>query len=269
MKVIKDKAFKKTIIARKWAKHQKQKQVFRWLKILSEQRLRQKRLQKKESEIYSLFQLKKYVKAWRFVVNSQAKVGAIGEHKVSQQQTFCVKYSEFCKCVKCEHTRNKMNAIGPQNQKMLDKYLRNDKFKLPPRPIQDKVVPLSHLYVNNNSVEHLGNTLGNVTLMTFTKSDQKPALHMSNEVLTQDTRGETTFVGPQSHQNPMRINPSISHYSSNISITQHQINNLDTLNQPKIHKKIKDFGTIKANSQRGNRSAFSNYHNTSIKTNFV
>ena len=43
----------------------------------------------------------------------------IGEKKATQ--IFCVKYSDFCKCKKCEFQRNRIDNIGPENQKLLEK----------------------------------------------------------------------------------------------------------------------------------------------------
>lgn len=45
----------------------------------------------------------------------------IGEKK--QPQTFCVKYSDFCKCRRCEDMRQKFDNIGPANQRIQQQFL--------------------------------------------------------------------------------------------------------------------------------------------------
>jgi len=55
--------------------------------------------------------------AWQGIsLGKQAKLAAIGEKKGANHQ-FCVKFSDFCKCFKCEHIRSKFYELGPQNQK--------------------------------------------------------------------------------------------------------------------------------------------------------
>jgi len=91
------------------------------------------------------------MQAWRDVVTKHAKVHTIGELK--HQQRFCVNYSEFCKCARCEHTKNKVNALGPHNQNVQDKYIRVAGSRPPlaskngtttiKSTIEDKCVPLS------------------------------------------------------------------------------------------------------------------------------
>ena len=103
-------------------------------------RIRHKKVDKKIDEIYSLFQTKRFFSSWRHVVKRNAKIHTIGEKKYPH--SFCVKYSEFCKCVKCERIRSKFEAIGPQNQKLAKTFLAVD-----PAPIKkEKCLPFSQLY---------------------------------------------------------------------------------------------------------------------------
>jgi hypothetical protein len=84
-------------------------------------RIRHKKVDRKIDEIYSLFQTKRFFGAWRHVAHKNAKIHTIGEKKHPHE--FCVKYSEFCKCVKCNRIRSNFEVIGPKNQKLAKTYL--------------------------------------------------------------------------------------------------------------------------------------------------
>lgn len=71
----------------------------------------------KIDEIRKLFQAKKFFKAWKHVVKGQAKIHAIGDNKV--QAKFCVKYSDFCKCNKCNYIRDNYETINGKRAKQV------------------------------------------------------------------------------------------------------------------------------------------------------
>jgi hypothetical protein len=103
----------------------------------------------------------------------------IGEKR--QPHTFCVKYSDFCKCRKCEETRSKFDNIGPENQKLQDRFLgrkerrvaperrhgQSSKEPKSPKSILknrkydgDRCLPFSQLYSQNDTI----NTIENFTV---------------------------------------------------------------------------------------------------------
>ena len=49
----------------------------------------------------------------------------IGEKKYDHQ--FCIKYSDYCKCIKCEHLKTLNQAIGPVNQNINNRFLKVQK----------------------------------------------------------------------------------------------------------------------------------------------
>lgn len=101
----------------------------------------------------------------------------IGEKK--NNQVFCVKYSDFCKCKNCQIQRNKVDNIGPVNQQNQSKNpARRESAKRPqtdgrtaqkeeksPRPILknskaykgDKCLPFSQLYAHDHSIQTVSN----------------------------------------------------------------------------------------------------------------
>ena len=110
---VKQNAFKKSELARKLHIARVQKKCFAVMKKIALKRIKAKKVDKKIDEIYSLFQTKRFFGAWRTVAHKHAKIHTIGEKKHPHE--FCVKYSEFCKCIKCVQIRSKFDALGPVN----------------------------------------------------------------------------------------------------------------------------------------------------------
>jgi hypothetical protein len=95
LKVIKERAFRKTDVAREFYQLRRKHKIIKLFK----NRIRMKRCPKLEQEIYELFRMKRVLNAWREHCQNKAKIHTIGEFR--GEYNFCVKYSEFCKCLKC------------------------------------------------------------------------------------------------------------------------------------------------------------------------
>ena len=151
---MKDHAFKRSNVARQYALVKLKKICYENMKQCSYYRVKSKRVKNKMDEIYSLFQSKRVFNAWKFVHKSHAKIYTIGEKKTHQQ--FCVKYSDFCKCVRCLRQKNNFDAIGPQNQQNLQKYtqyqydLTRNNQNMNNSINTTKCVPFSQLYIGKS-----------------------------------------------------------------------------------------------------------------------
>ena len=94
----------------------RKKKVYVVLKNMGLQRMRRRARERQLREIYQLFKTKKILRAWRKIHEDSKKLQMIGERK--QAQTFCVKYSDYCKCPKCEDARQRFGNLGPENQRI-------------------------------------------------------------------------------------------------------------------------------------------------------
>lgn len=118
-RVLKKRAFRKSEVAREFHCLARKAKIFKIFKDL----IKIKKGHRLEKEIFALFRMKRVLIAWKNLTQKAAKVQAIGEFK--GQYNFCVKFSEYCKCVKCQFQRNYVDAIGPKNQNVIDKFVRN------------------------------------------------------------------------------------------------------------------------------------------------
>lgn len=97
---LKASAFQKSQVARTLAALKRKKKVFVVLRNMGRQRMKRNAREKQMREIYQLFKTKKILRAWRKIITESKRLQMIGERK--RTQTFCVKYSDYCKCRKCE-----------------------------------------------------------------------------------------------------------------------------------------------------------------------
>jgi len=81
----------------------KKNRAFQVLKMLGKLRMKRKQTNSSIDEIYRLFKYKRIFQAWKKIGKDKQKMQMIGEKK--NPQTFCVKYSDYCRCFNCEQQR--------------------------------------------------------------------------------------------------------------------------------------------------------------------
>ena len=194
-------AFKKTVLAREMCRLFLTRRVFGHLIKGTRRKIKQKRINKQIVDIYKLFQSKKVFKAWKHQVFQSAKIHAIGEKKFAHN--FCVKYSQYCQCSRCEAVRR--GLLKEEEVK------KEEVILLTPPSLEQNTqcLPFNMLYAD----------------------ESKKCIDDQNEA-TIDTRGDTAlgFLKSQNHQMSMSPFNSIMSGQSQFK---------DPLNAPLLRETLK------------------------------
>ena len=99
--VLKKRAFQKSKLARDYYLLQRKFKLLRHWKAITRPRLEAKRIDQHIHDIYRLFQTRRVLRGWKQLTLESAKIHTIGEAR--KQHTFCARYSDYCKCVRCRY----------------------------------------------------------------------------------------------------------------------------------------------------------------------
>lgn len=122
--------------------------VFKTLKKLYKRRKRVGRIVKKTLEIQAMLRLRRVFRGWKKVYKGQiANMNMIGA-RPGEQHFFCIKYSDFCQCRKCNAIRSrldfKLERVRSKSPVLVEEPLVKSKF------VEHQRLPFSQLYADGS-----------------------------------------------------------------------------------------------------------------------
>ena len=142
------------------------------------------------------------------------------------QQKFCVKFSEYCKCSKCDDYRN-----GIERKKKMKS--EPSIVASPERETFDKCLPFSHIYANKSSKEFDRVIQSDANDTMDTRGDTAMEIKTQDKKTLQGTYDKNTLYG--TYDNKM-VNTTMGYAFNSIMSNQ---TFKDPLNAPLLRETLK------------------------------